>query len=315
MDKTNQPPLTSVSNQATTFDNPYKVLVETIKNPFELEEIDQNYKEQEVQYRQILTEQVTRTSYPGFFKTEKNILIIKLSMVVILFAACLGALGYMIYSYFNHLAWFDNGYFALDAIIGLPMLIMIFVYGIHLGFLNKEIKKAKIKFDPSVVSSTIQSVYKHLVTSFSNINWWSFYVYLTGAFAILVIFIVSYFAGIYYLSGPLAPKFGEINWNFDSSFIEAHNLPSVYLTLNKISVIVIATVCGVTLLFQITSQILNLLRMKRMESSYNKPILSEEEKVALRKAVNKRNLIIFCVLTVLFALILLVLWLTLRRRK
>ena len=314
MDRVNQSPLTT-TNQADTFDNPYKVLVETIKNPFELEEIDQSYKEQEVQYRQNLSEKLTRTSYPGFFKTEKNILAIKLSLVVILFAACLGALGYMLYSFFNHLEWFNNGYFALDAIIALPSLIMIFVYGIHLGFLNKEIKNAKIKFNPNAVSSTVQSVYKHLVTSFSNINWWSFYVYLTAAFAILVIFIVSYFAGIYWLGGPSAPHFAEINWEGVLSAEEIQKVPAVYLTLNKISVIVICTVAGTTLVFQVVSQILNLVRMKKIEASYNTSILSEDEKVALRKAVNKRNLIIFCVLTVLFALILLVLWLTLRRRK
>lgn len=314
----------STTNDAELYDNPYKILVETIKNPFELEEIDRQYKIAESQQRQQLSKEVQADEYrtnklPSFFKTEKRILILKLLIALGLMLASLGGLGYIIYANLQHLSWFSNGYYALVATVFLPSITLLFFYGVKLHFLKKEIKVATKSFNPNQVSNVIQRIYKRLLTSFSNINWLATYVYLTTGFILLVVFIVSYFASVYYLGGINAPKFGTLDWHLAAEhFMNANPniiIPSQYPTLCKTCVIVIGSTCGATLLLQIGLQLTNYVRIRKIETTYTTPILTQQEQVAIKKSVNKRNLIIFCILTLIFGIILLVLYLVLKRKK
>lgn len=311
-------------NDAELYDNPYKILVETIKNPFELEEIDRQYKIAESQQRQQLSKEVQADEYrtdklPSFFKTEKRILVLKLLISLALLIASIGGLGYILYANLHHFPWFSNGYYALVATVFIPSISLLFFYSVKIHFLRKEIQIARKKFNPNQVSNVIQRIYKRLLTSFSNINWLAAYIYLTAAFILLVIFIVSYFASVYYLGGINAPKFGTLDWQAVAQhFMQANPkivIPSQYPTLCKTCVIVIGSTCGATLLLQIGLQLTNYVRIRKIESTYTTPILTQQEQLAIKKSVNKRNLIIFCVLTLIFGIILLVLYLVLKRKK
>lgn len=298
-------------------DSPYKILSQTIKTTFDIDELDKQYQSSEYNQRQKLLQemnqqQTTGQKIPNFFKLERNILYIKCILSSILLALCICVLVTFIVYNKRNANWFHPGYYALIAIIGVPNLIVWTTYIVKIAIFKKEIKRYSNGFDNTNVSITVQKLYKKLITSFSNINWFATYIYLTGLFALLVIFIVDYFEGLWYLGGQLAPHFGQLDW---TSLAKDHQIPSQYGSMNLIALIVIGVLWGCVLIYQVTSQIFNYLRIHKIESSYNVPILEAEQIQTLKRETNKRNLIIFCIITLIFAVTLLTIFLILRNKK
>lgn len=297
--------------------NPYQVLVDTIKNPFEFKQVNQQYQVEEQQQQEILSEQVTIDNTPKFFKFEKNYLLLKLLLSLFcLLAAIAGLLIITINNYITHSItdFINNGYYVLDALLFIPSLCALVSTCINFHFIKKEYKKSLQNFDPNYVSNIIQKIYKKIFITNINLNWFIFYIIITALFVILLVFIITYFKGLWEFGGRNAPSFGNIDPNVWFQFGSNSNL-GIFPELNKITIISVCTIVGFLFIYQIAILFMNSIRLKRIESTYTTNILSEDEIVAIKHAANKRNFIIFCVLTIMFGLILLLVYFLLKRKK
>lgn len=295
--------------------NPYKVLADTVKNPFDLNVLEQQFGIQELNQRKILAEEIKKDYIPTFFRTEKRLYLLKILFFIFLLSACFSVIFWLLWGFFTYPDLFKPGYFAIPSIIGIIDLVILIFNSVKFHFLKKEIKQMNNKFDEMLVSSNIQSIYKKLICSFSNINWYSVYVYLFCGFFILIMFIVFYFLDLNnFLAqatsgtvlGLKAPVFGSLTYGLKSN-------PDYWAP--EIFVIVFSTFAGLTLINQVVLQLFNLVRMKRMEMAYKVPIITEESKQAIKSATNKRNFIIFLVLTIILGLIVFLLWRILKAKR
>ena len=298
--------------------NPYQVLVDTIKNPFEFKQVNQQYQQQEEVQNQILSTQVNKENSPKFFKFENNYLLLKLLIsTFFLLLSIAGILLIVLNNYHFHTIsnFINNGYYVLDAFILIPSICALISNSISYHFVKKEYKASLENFDSNNVSNIIQKIYKRIFISNINLNWFIMYVFITALFVILLVFIITYFKGLWEFGGRCAPSFGNIDPNqwsqngFNSSDF------GIYPDLNKITIIVVCSTVGFLFLYQIVILFMNTIRIKRIESTYTTNILSEDEIVAIKHAANKRNFIIFCILTILFGLILLLVYFLLKRKK
>lgn len=298
----NQNKSINLSNQEF-IPNPIHALTQTLKNPFEIEEINNQYKIQEEEQRIKIAAQLNEKNMPKFFLTEKRLFLMKLFFFLFLFLVTVGTTGLLVYVYFQTRSnsagyeWFNVGYFVLVAIVGLTTLVMWIVYWIKSHFLKKEIKSIANNFNRAYVSSTIQRIYKSIIISFSNINWLALYIYLIGSFSILIIFTVSFSMQLNaFVNDPTnieKPYFGQLTILTPTD--KLHLMP-------KISAISIGCIGGFVFICQIFTIVFNMIRIRRIESAYAVAILTEEEKIALKKSVNKRNLIIFIVLSIVLTI-------------
>lgn len=308
--------LQSFDNLGST--NPYQVFVDTIKNPFEIKQVNEQFKEDEKIQNQVLSTQVNKENSPKFFKFEKNYLLLKL-LIAVLFTLG-GIIGIVIivlnnYYYHSITNTINNGYYVLASLILLPSICSLISTSINYHFILKEYKKSLSSFDSNYVSNIIQKIYKKIFITNINLNWFIFYIFITALFAILLVFIITYFKGLWEFGGNLAPSFGNIDpkqWAKNGFEISKFG---IFPELNKITIIVVSTIVAFLFIFQIAILFMNTIRMKRIESTYTTNVLSEDEIVALKHAANKRNFIIFCVLTIMFGLILLIVYFLLRRKK
>lgn len=308
--------LQSFDNLGAT--NPYQVFVDTIKNPFEIKQVNEQFKEDEKIQNQVLSTQVNKENSPKFFKFEKNYLLLKL-LIAVLFTLG-GIIGIVIivlnnYHFHSITNTINNGYYVLASLILLPSICALISTSINYHFILKEYKKSLSSFDSNYVSNIIQKIYKKIFITNINLNWFIFYIFITALFAILLVFIITYFKGLWEFGGNLAPSFGNIDpkqWAKNGFEISKFG---IFPELNKITVIVVSTIVGFLFIFQIAILFMNTIRMKRIESTYTTNVLSEDEIVALKHAANKRNFIIFCILTIMFGLILLIVYFLLRRKK
>ena len=294
----------------------YKILVDPLKNPFSLNHVNEQLKQEENQQNIVLSKKISKNNIPYFFKFEKRFLILKILVVLLLF---LGSLGGLLFLLLNNIHFkqynINNGYYVLDVLFLLPTSIILVISLINFHFLNKEYKNSINNFNNSYISNVIQNIYKKIYVGNINLIWLSLYIIITCLFILLLIFIISYFYGLWNFGGILAPSFGNIDSN--KWFIigyENLNL-GIYPNLNKFALIIICSIIGFTVLNQILFFLLNDVRLKRMDSTYQVNILTNEEKVVLKHATNVRNFIIFCVLTIILGLILLVVYLLLKRKK
>lgn len=285
--------------------NPYKVLVDTVKNPFDLNVLEQQFGVQELDQRKILAEEIEKDKIPTFFRTERITYWAKISIYLAIALVSLFIIFWLLWAMDTKQHFYHPGYFAPPTIALIIALVLFVVDLIRVVFLQKEIVKMKNKFDPMFVSASIQGIYKRLIASFSNINWFSLYVYLLSGFFLLIMFIVFYFMSVNNFLDQassnntqhlhlLKPYFGSLYYGQPDN-------PN-YIT-PKVLVIVVGCICLFTLLNQIVLQIINLIRIKRMEFAYKVPIITEEAKQAIISATNKRNFIIFLVLTIVLGLI------------
>lgn len=282
--------------------NPINVITQTLKNPFELEEINNKYKIQEEEQREKIANELNAQNIPKFFLSEKRLFITKLLFFFFLFMATVSTTGWLVYVYFQWESgqagfnWFNIGYFILVAIVGLFTFVMWITYWIKTHFLNKEIRLIANGFDRNNVSSTIQRIYKSIIISFSNINWLAFYVYIIGGFSMLIIFTVSFSMQLNaFVNDPTLakPVFGQLTILKPED--QLHTMP-------KVSVICISSIVGFALVVQIFTIIFNMIRIRRIESAYSVPIISGEVKLAIKKSINKRNLIIFIILSIVLTI-------------
>lgn len=298
--------------------NPYQVFVDTIKNPFEIKQVNEQYKEEEKIQNQFLSEQVNKDNSPRFFKFEKNYLLLKLLLSLLFTLIGIAGLATIVlnnYHFHTITTMINDGYYVLDALILIPSICALVSVSINYHFIIKEYKRSLNNFDSNYVSNIIQRIYKKIFITNINLNWFIFYIFITALFAILLVFIITYFKGLWEFGGNLAPSFGNIDPNqWAKNGLEISKF-GIFPELNKITVIVVSTVVGFLFIFQIVILFMNTIRMKRIESTYTTNILSEDEIVALKHAANKRNFIIFCVLTIMFGLILLIVYFLLRRKK
>lgn len=299
MNKNNS--ISNFSNQEF-IPSPLNIITQTLKNPFEIEEINKEFQINEEEQRKKLSIELNEKNIPKFFNNEKRLFVTKLLFFLFLFFCTLGIIGWLVFVYTQQKAnklgfeWFNIGYFILVSIVGLVSLVMWISYWIKMHFLDKEIKIMANNFDRNNVSVTIQRIYKSILISFSNINWFSLYIYLLGGFSLLIILTISFSMQLNaFINDPTLAKpfFGQLEILDKTN--KLHYMP-------KISLIIIASICGFTLISQIFIIIFNMIRIRRIESAYSVPILSEEEKIAIKKSVNKRNLIIFIILSIVLTI-------------
>lgn len=299
--------------------NPYQVLVNTIKNPFEFKQVNKQYEVEEQQQQEILSEQVNIENSPKFFKFEKNYLLLKLLLSLFIFLVSVsGLLLIVVNNYFTHSItnFINNGYYVLDALLLIPSICALISTSINFHFINKEYKNSLQNFDSNYVSNIIQKIYKRIFITNINLNWFIVYIVLTALFIILLVFIITYFKGLWEFGGRYAPSFGNIDPNvwFKINIISNVDF-GIFPELNKITLISVCTIVGFLFLYQIVILFMNSIRLKRIETTYTTNILSEDEIIAIKHAANKRNFIIFCILTIFFGLILLLVYFLLKRKK
>ncbi|GAA5414444.1 MSC_0882 family membrane protein [Ureaplasma ceti] len=307
------------SEEGAEMNNPYEIMAQTIKATFDKDEMEKKYQMSEYKQRQKLANAIEQTQHdkpnklPGFFKSELVILQTKIVLTTFLIFACIAlAITFYMIQREQAATWFHTTYYAPIGIVGIPCVFLWCFYIVRISIFSREVHRAKQTFDANKVSIIVQKLYKRLILSFININWFAAYIYLTGAFVILLVFLIDYFVGIWYLGGHLAPQFGTLNWE---ELAKSAQVPARYGNMNFLTVVIVCSIAGVTLVYQVFAQIFNYLRVNKIELSYNVPILAMEEIRLLKKDTNKRNLIIFCVLAIVFALVLLAIYLILRKKK
>ncbi len=299
-------------NHTKTMQNPYKVFVNTIKNPFEVEtELDEQQQIAVEENNQKFYEaQVQKQSLPRFFYVEKNITLAKLSISIsFLLGSLIAIIFFILVDYKKILAtstWFNNGYYAIPGIIGIIALIALIIQAVSFATLKKYIYANKNNFDPKEVSTVTQNLYKKLLISFININWLCCTFYLIAGFYLLIMCIVVYFVSTNTIPSNMV--------HFGALTMGSNPLDKLYY-FPKICYITIGTLTGLVLLWQIISQLINWSRINKVELEFSVPIMTPEEKIAVKKATNKRNLIFFLVLFVILGLIALIVYLVSKRKR
>ena len=153
--------------------NPYQVLVDTIKNPFEFKQVNQQFQQEEEINSQILSTQINKDNFPKFFKYEKNYSLIKLLFsLFVMLGSIIGLLVIVLNNYHFHTItnYIDNGYYALVVLLFIPSFLIFTFSLINYHFIKKEYKSSLENFNSNFVSNIIQKIYKKIFISNINLN-------------------------------------------------------------------------------------------------------------------------------------------------
>lgn len=248
-----------------------------------------------------------KESIPSFYLKEINAVKIKIALWTILLLIGIAAISYMVYEVVVN---------SFNPWIFLPLSVysvfMIFFLALNISNLinfKSELKYQKNNFDKQKATNFIIAIYRKLVVSHINVNWFCSYIYLVCAFVCFIVFSISYFMNVYYnggsgiVYGDLIVKHLDITTN---KIVQNYNL--LYAIIFCGCLVCLTIIIHLWLIFQAHH------RINRMHSFYVQEIISGDEIIKLKKQANRRGLIIFLVLTVILGLIFFIIYKILQKK-
>lgn len=224
--------------------------------------------------------------FPHFYKKElKRYFSLMIIWTIILLLCTIFEAIALYLILVNH---YINNFLSLTLIPIFFLCLGLFIVHTH-NYLNYFNEAKTINFtNGKIISVCINKLYKRLKTAHINVNWMCLLAYCLSLLVIFFNYICAW-AGKVFHGEKIS--FGDLSYE-----THKHHAYKVILVLAIITIFI-------TMTLHIFLLITNYIRAVKIDQYYSIQIVSDEELIEIKKQKNKRNLIIFLAIIMIFALL------------
>lgn len=240
---------------------------------------DWNQQEEQQQQHLNKTQKLKENhQFPKFYQTEINRSFWSLIFAIIFLIAFIGGMIAICLSIASnnrswHLLWLTIPLFCF-------VFFIVFKSITNFCSFHNEAKFISFNSYQKVPSANITRIYQKAKINHINLNWFCFGVYLIGALVIIISLIITWAYNLIQ-SATQINQFGALQ---------------IYATKDwwpLYTVITCGLIMGLCLIYHLSLLVINVQRVNAINAYFGNQIIPESEIVIIKKAINKRDAIIF----------------------